>query len=54
MVKSTEDMIKVEYRCKHCGKLQFKIFKKCIDKVDKRVIIEVRCNRCSTDNTIKL
>ena len=54
MVKSKEDMIKVEYRCKHCGKLQFKIIKKTIDKFDKSVIIEVRCNRCSTDNTIKL
>ncbi len=54
MVKNTENMIKVEYRCEHCGKLQFKLLKKRIDKIKKSVIIEVRCNRCSTDNTIKL
>ena len=47
-------MIKVEYRCEHCGKLQFKLFKKTFDNLKKSVIIEVRCNRCCTDNTIKL
>jgi len=54
MVKSTEKMINVEVRCKNCGKLLFKILKKGIDKRNKCDIIVVRCNRCSTDNSIKI
>lgn len=54
MVK-TENMITVEYRCEHCGKLLLKKFKKGVDISNtKCVIIVVRCTRCSADNTISL
>lgn len=54
MVKSVENHIKVEIRCKHCGKLLFIILKKSIDKRNKSDIIVCRCNRCGLDNNIKI
>lgn len=54
MVKSPENLIKVEIRCKKCGKLLFILHKKGIDKRNNYDIIVSRCNRCGKDNHIKI
>ena len=54
MVRTTENLIKVEKRCKKCGKLLFILLKKGIDKRNNCDIIVSRCNRCGKDNHIKL
>lgn len=54
MVGNAEKYIKVEVRCRHCGKLLFNILKKSIDKRNKSDIIVCRCNRCGLDNNIKI